>query len=329
MSPTSDIDMCISLPKFEKEPFRRGRSVKDPQAEIVGNKILQRLHKELGSCRDIYQGVRFLHGKRKLLYAQHVASNLEFQILTHQPIIPAREYTLYYLAEFPNLAALYILIRQALLIRELTYVPTGGIGSYPLLIMIVGALNSSDHRPAADDLATQLLHVLNFWADADLHYTGYAADPPRTFQKYDAKSIPGRDGSEQAQKDPYLRGLEQIIEENNRLFAGPTTSNIARRAVNVEGKRGRTQLCLQDPANPVNDLGKKSHTIKHVQAFFKVAREAVIEKMAHWDRMTEDGRMLTGDCLLDPLVKANYNDFDARREKIRRVALSWNNPSHV
>lgn len=65
-------------------------------------------------------------------------------------------------------------------------------------------------------------------------------------------------------------------------------------------------LCLQDPADATNDLGKKGFGIKHIQATFQ-AIEKELRKNIQDNQKTS---------LLAPLVGCSYALFKDRREKL-------------
>ena len=65
-------------------------------------------------------------------------------------------------------------------------------------------------------------------------------------------------------------------------------------------------LCLQDPADATNDLGRKGFSIKHVQATFR-AIEKELKKNIQDNQKTS---------LLAPLVGCSYALFKDRREKL-------------
>lgn len=69
-------------------------------------------------------------------------------------------------------------------------------------------------------------------------------------------------------------------------------------------------LCLQDPANPTNDLGCKSFAIKHVQATMKTLAAVLRQDLA---RTTPPGPM---GSLLRSLVGRCDLLYDQRRAKL-------------
>ena len=80
----------------------------------------------------------------------------------------------------------------------------------------------------------------------------------------------------------------------------------------------RSELCLQDPADPSNNLGRGSKTIKHVQALFYSAREQIERAMNEWEKTTESERQNVNRGCLDPLVGASYAHFEKKRSMVER-----------
>ena len=296
--PLSDIDFSLSLPEFEKDPLARGPSATRPEAVRAGMRMLVALRGALEQHQH-FRAIEIIGARLPLLSAVDRRTGLKFQIQALAPTLPAKEYTLYYLTEFPTLRPLFILLRSALQMRGLTRTITGGMGSYSLLMMIVTALKHSMGIFPRRDLSSQLLHVLNFYASADLYKNGYSVDPPRTFPKV-GKSLSAEEKEARAH-DPYLSGID------------------------VLPKLSRKQpwlLCLQDPANPVNDLGSKAHQIKHIQAFFKEAGHRIRMRMREWENLDIRERKGWGKAVLDSLVQANYDTFEAgRRRLVKKVPL--------
>lgn len=65
-------------------------------------------------------------------------------------------------------------------------------------------------------------------------------------------------------------------------------------------------LCLQDPADPLNDLGRKTFGIKHI---FETIRQLRIDLMA---RMADPPK--AGESLLEMMVGPSYAMLKGRRK---------------
>ena len=237
------------------------------------------------------------HARVPIIRSKHVATGLDVQIQTMAPYQAAQEYTIAYLSEFPSLRPLYIILRYCLEVRGLTTVFEGGLGSYSILMMIVTAMKHSSGKYVSEDLAGQLLHVLEFYGKADLYKVGFSADPPRVFDK---------------------RKEGWSLEERMARIADSQLSGIDQ--MQIFYPRKPYLLCLQDPANDLNDLGKNAYAIKHIQATFNKARESIQAALEAQSEKSDDrmkGRIWS---CLDSLVRADYRLFEERRNRIEWCA---------
>ena len=190
-TPISDFDFTfelpISLPGRGMVPSSKNR-VSQPQLRKYKNKlealkVLKKMerHFRLSNKFSITNLVR--HARVPIIRSTHIATGLEVQIQTMAPYQAAHDYSIAYLSEFPSLRPLYIVLRYCLALRQLTTVFEGGLGSYTILMMIVTALKHSSGKFTSEDLGGQLLHVLDFYGNADLYKFGFSANPPRVFEK--------------------------------------------------------------------------------------------------------------------------------------------------
>ncbi|MCJ1319723.1 hypothetical protein MMC15_005059 [Xylographa vitiligo] len=290
-NPLSDIDFSVSLPDYEKDSLSRGPSIHRPEARRAATTLLRKIEKALIKSPR-YEHVNFILARVKLVVAVDSNTRLHLQFQTQASFMPAREYSMQYLSEFPSLRPLYVLLRHFLLMRGFTGARDGGVGSYPLLIMIVTAFKHSRQIFAPEDLGIQLLHVLKFWSIADLYMDGYSADPPICFTKTPPKmSLEERN---ERLTDPILKGIDIIREPNKDM---------------------PFLLCLQDPGNPTNDLGKRTTQIKDIQACFTTARENLIHSLRRWEKLVEYNahEKARRYSFLDSLVGADYSTFHRQR----------------
>ena len=290
----SDFDFSISLPDLDKAPLERGPSPTRPQACKIRAKALLDTRSSLARSSQFVPPVEMIYARVPIVKAIHRITRfrVELQVLgSHQA---TREFTMAYLAEFPALRPLHIVFRSALHIRRLNIVHEGGLGSYSILMMIVNALKHASGRFAQDDLAGHFLHVLDFYCKADLYKYGFSPDPPRTFPKQAKLSS---DEKIARLRDPVLRGMDILLKANPRK---------------------PYLLCLQDPANPVNDLGSKAYGIKHVQKLFGAIREGLKINMAAWEGDGDFQKAWQPHALLAELLGANYAALEEQRRQVEQ-----------
>ena len=284
-TPISDFDFTfelpISLPGDWLIPPGKG-SVPQPQPSITELRVqavraLRKMERCLEASKKFGNIQILRHARVPIVRSKHLATGLDVQIQTMASNQAAHEYTIAYLSEFPSLRPLYVVLRHCLELRGLATVFEGGLGSYAIFMMIVTALKHSSGKFTPEDLGGQLLHVLEFYSTADLYKNGFSANPPRVFEKQ-------KQANHQMQtlhpRKPYL-------------------------------------LCLQDPANDMNDLGKNSYAIKHIQATFGRAKEMI--SMAWGKRSDGRPRFKERSCL-DGLVRADYKAFELQRSRIEHFA---------
>lgn len=301
-TPISDFDFTFALPHslpggWKIPPSEDSVSHAEPSISQFKEKVRKALAKM----------VRYFHSSSKfgntefvqfarvpIIRSKHVATGLDVQIQTMAPYQAAQEHTIAYLSEFPSLRPLYILLRYCLELRNLTTVFEGGLGSYSILMMIVTALKHSSGKFASDDLGGQLMYVLEFFGKANLYEVGFSANPPRVFEK---------------QKKGWS------LEERNVRFTDPQLSGIDRMMTFYPRKP--YLLCLQDPANDLNDLGKNAYAIKHIQATFCGLRESIEKRMKSSTVKDSHGSTLS---YLERLVSADYRHFELGRSRVERFA---------
>ncbi|KAK4545037.1 hypothetical protein LTR36_003588 [Oleoguttula mirabilis] len=205
----------------------------------------------------------FRNAHYPIINAQHRATGLDLQIVSSPSTAAQQACTAQYLAELPHLRTLYPLVRTLLGTRGLVEVFNGGIGSYGLLMMLVAALTRrrSPAHPLPPTAAEQFLHFLHFYTrDFDPSQQGLTISPvSKPFLKHHP-----------AQLTP--AALKQHIEAAHRRH-DPVRAG--QWAISQTRPLQPYLLCLQDPANPTNDLGRKTNAIKHIVAVLAHVRRGV------------------------------------------------------
>jgi hypothetical protein len=169
-------------------------------------------------------------------------------------------------------------------------------------MMIVAALKLGEGTfDRHIDLGRQLLHVLQFYADANFRRYGVSVDPPGLFRKVDPKAK-SRDKIETAN----VRGQESI-----------GRASLARRA---------DMLCLQDPADFMNDLGVECLQSRRMQRVFRSVHDGIQAEMQRWEQEQQhggpsrvasvkrsDGKLTVG--VLQSALGANYDSLERLRDR--------------
>ena len=299
--PFSDINFCVMAPELQ-DKIERGPSPGRPEAKRIIKGAIRRLEEAFQKKRH-FKVVQGVQTSMEAMTAIYKPTGLLVKFVANLSAVRERNITSYHLEEHPQLRPLFMIIDQALKIRGLTSADQGGAAAYPLLIMILTALRHAEVPFRKGDLGLQLLHVLEFWAQAETSVTGYAADPPRTFQKYQGVASDIANGAPRS-KDTYDDGFD-ILGKTNR---------------SLKKKNSEYQsdlLCLQDPGNPTNDLGKRIHHIKRIQEVFRFTAEKMKLRCVEYNSMTYDERQRNRSVdLIGPLVDARYNTFIRARAKL-------------
>lgn len=229
-------------------------------------RILSHLQNVFGAHPD-YVLCTIRHARYPLLHMQHKPSGIDVQIVCANDTSEQRDYIKGLLLERPEIHKLYAIFKTALDTRGLTDVYRGGLGSYAILIMIVAALNKQHYddifgarrtaqrviigdSQAEEKLAQQLLQVMEFWAYFNSYDLAVVADPVDILRKLDPDT-----------------GMEINPVADGR----PPSDKYAKRATSYNQLRILDQaqpylLCLIDPRDSTNDLGRQGYGWKHIQA---------------------------------------------------------------
>lgn len=298
-SPLSDIDFVLSIPEYENNPLERGPTSARRRAALAAKRLLWKIYRAVKPIARA-GSVEFIRARIPIVAAVDKVTGLSLHFSALAPYLPAREYTMLYLSEFSSLRPLYVLLHHCLLIRQMTTVFHGGLGSYPLLIMIVTALKHAGTTFGDNELARQLFYVLDFWSHADLQSYGYSADPPRVFKRFvDGEGLTLKERAERS-TDPVLKGIDWL-RKPRRYNPSP--------------------MCLQDPATPINNLGKAASKIEHVQAVFSYAFRELAKSLRRFENLSRSKPDFAGTyTFLDPLVRARYDDFEIKRKAVREAS---------
>ncbi|KAL8937397.1 MAG: hypothetical protein Q9211_003709 [Gyalolechia sp. 1 TL-2023] len=299
----SDIDFAITLPHVKKEAMTYRKSLNGSKFQKTYRRVLLKLRQAFA------EDANFLNFTGELVDArvpivrvthQTTGQEIQVQISTGTRQRQRQQHILAYLAEYPTLRPLYFVIRSCLEMRQLNITFEGGLGSYSILMLIVNALKHASGRYDPHDVGSQLLHVLDFYSSCDLYQTGFSIEPPCTFRK---GQIPATVEERLSRTtDPVLRGRDLIAKANPRK---------------------PYLLCLQDPADPTNDLGSKAYAIKHIQQTFATARKTIVSEMEAWDQGPNATTVKPDNTsLLGALIHGNYRRFENHRQRIENYGSS-------
>ncbi|GAB7323317.1 hypothetical protein MBLNU13_g05787t1 [Cladosporium sp. NU13] len=273
--------------------------------------LMERLYQNLLNEKD-YMLVVHRPPPNAIITAQHRVTGIDVQIIAKGVPGKQTKYTFTYLGKIPNFRELYAVVRTAFGIRGLVDPFIGGISAYGTSIMLVAALTQRDapvdvRNPAS--ISAQFLHFLSFWANFDTTKHGISFDGPLTAKLFD-KTPPD---ASPADKESRLEEIKAArTEDKNSLLGGQLRIGRVR-------PEQPYLLCLQDPANPVNDLGARCHAIKHIQATIKLMHTELVGSMKEYDQADTDSKLRDGEpreSLLMPLVGRSHEIYAERRKRM-------------
>ena len=256
---TSDIDLRLRM----REDLARQESDLPPPAsdreKLIG--VLTKLHKHLARQPAYIQPV-IRHAHYPLISMRDCASGIDIQIVLSNDTSRSREMMHQYMHRYPYLHQTYTLVKTMFQCRGLADVYRGGFGSYSIFMMLVAALR---HKPPQRPTAVDALYCfLLFWHRFDTTKHGISIEP-RKFIKKEANLV-------------MTNTTKQKIEVSNKkkkispthpfpmLPSPPQRTNADKHTLQNKSIESLPpyMLCLRDPANKTNDLGRKGRAIKHV-----------------------------------------------------------------
>ncbi|KAI5244972.1 hypothetical protein E4T43_03560 [Aureobasidium subglaciale] len=268
--PSSDIDIRVADPTYKQEPDDTTRVTRDALAKMTlaeRQELRQASHlirttakrkhmvlqlRELQSAladHEDFDNVQFLEARVPLIKAIHKPTGLKVQMVSTSSTHRSQEAIKNYLAEFPHLKALFMLLKTALNLRNMSDPWNGGFGSYTLFMMCVAGLRyAATKRVQGYDgpgrISDNLIQILTFWSEFKTNTKAIILEPTKIVPK---RVKPSPEEIEARKTDTSLWARLRIAQPN------------AYRPY---------MLHLQDPADPYNDLGRSSLAIKDLQKTF-------------------------------------------------------------
>lgn len=309
--PNSDIDIRIADPTLDNHPYQGDPEDKDAKKAWATETVRLRRTTMISHLRTIHSSIAEHEDFKNveineaafvpLIKAVHIHTGLKIQIVASKDTSASQEAIKKYLAEYPTLKPLFMVLKTTLHLRNLTDPWYGGVGSYTLFMMCVAALkhsdaqqqekqnsqqnsnNTLDHSLKQRSLSHDFLHTLNFWANIDTKGVAVSVDPFSLFAK---------------RVKPHWR----------EVWARQTDKSLfARHRLAVPIPKRPYLLHLQDPADPNNNLGRSASAIKDLQATFTKLYDDLT-----WE-MQDPARKQDASALLKSFVGKSERYFDEMR----------------
>lgn len=302
----SDLDFILPVNDPVDDPVRRPSPTR-PEMIKTHQETLRGVDGLLRESRMFKDQVDALDGRIPALTAVHDATGLRLQFYCGEGPPSSIEYVKDYQAEYPALRPLYIAARMILEVRGVFGPRNSSISSYGLLMLIVASLKMNHGRfLRPDNLGEQLLEILHTYGKVvDWRKTGVSVDPPGFFDSSTIKAAESSVSQDYGEEEPaYLRGQRALL--NSKRTAAVKRNFPAAGAV-----------CVQDPTNYLNDVGKSCVRPAQFQDTFTTAHDQLCSAITAWDE-SETG---TGGSILAHALKANFDDFEQLRSQI--MYPSW------
>ena len=297
----SDLDFILPVPDPARSIDRvRRPSPTRPQILSLHSDLLSRVECILQHCSS-FSGRIELNGKwNSILTAVHHETGMRVQFHCGEGLPSSVEYICDYHAEYPSIRPLYMVIRLILEAQELFGSHNSSIEPDTLVMLLVAFLKMNHGRfQESRSLGEQLLAVLKVYgSEVDLRRTCVSVDPPSFF---DASTVKDTIKTYNAEDLPaHLRGQSALV---NRKKTAAIKRNIP----------SASRLCLQDPANYMNDLGRTCCRTSELQDVLARAHYRLSTCLGARERRKHGGLK---NSLLASVLQANFDDFRKVRAQI-------------
>ncbi|KAJ5116470.1 hypothetical protein N7456_000818 [Penicillium angulare] len=291
----SDLNFLLpfeDLPRSRHQP--RGPSATRPQIRDAHTTLLCRIESTLQS-HDMFRGQIKWAGKGKsVLEARHQSTGLLLRFHCGETVPALSEYIRGQLPQYPALRPLYNSTRSLLESRGLFGFTQGNLGPEPLAVLILAFLKMKQPDfPSSPRLGDQFLAFLKFYgSDINIQSTGIAVEPPGVFGADILRQSKGEDT-----ESAYLRGQRSLIG--------------AKRTASAKGNLpANRRLCIQDPTQYMNDLGRSCTRTPELQQVLSTAYKRLSQACDAWDGRDTHGSILTA------AIQANFDGLVALRKRL-------------
>lgn len=306
-TPLSDLDFNVTDPEG-------ANSTGQPQEREQAVQLLRSLWARMPKACNFITASAFVDRARvPIIIGCHHPTNLKFQIQCTGDVSSSVRYAQERVAEYPTLRPLYLVLRQMLEIRGLNVGRMGGMGSYPLLIMIVAALKLGEGTMGRREVGKQLCFFLDMFSKIDFYTTAISLTPLEYVRKGLPKATrPGRKRAPSSRE--HKVGIHAPAELSDEDWEG--------RKWFSRSPSEPHMMCLQDPSNPGHDLGKQVKMIQDVQALLIKANVELRESMDVWDTTdcTHAGGRQSRVALLDWCLGADHEIYEDERSALKAWA---------
>lgn len=264
---------------------------------------------------------------RSIITAQHKATGIDVQIVARDAGAQDSRVKAY-LETVPYIQQLYRVIRTAFGVRGFVDPFIGGISSYGTFMMLASALTRrGTPNTIHESPSSQLLQFLSFWANFDTTKYGIAPSFPASAYDEGGDLVYDRP-AKLFRKTAFDKDISEKykVQQVALVRAAKHRMQHQRAGQYRIGRLSPEQpylLCLQDPANPINDLGGTCHAIKHILQTVKSMHADLVRAMEEHDSTPPEDRPEGETSFLLPLVGRSHELYAEQRQRLR----DWNPPT--
>ncbi|KAJ5652499.1 hypothetical protein N7507_009925 [Penicillium longicatenatum] len=293
----SDLNFLLpfeDLPRSRHNP--RGPSATRPKIRDAHVSLLRQVEFTLQSSPIFTGQVHWSTKGRPVLEARHQPTGLLLRFHCGERVPATTRYIRDYLVERPTLRLLYTGVRALLEPRGLFGSARASITPEALVMVIVAFLEMNHGRYSEPHpLGNQFLDLLQLYGtDINLQSVGVAVNPPGFFGAEILRFATGEDA-----EPAYRRGQRSLISAK-RTAAAKGNLPVDRR------------LCIQDPTQFMNDLGRSCIRTPELQNALTVAHQRLSHACDTWEGSERNSSILT------TALQANFDELDKIRGQVVR-----------
>nr|POF15637.1 isoform f of non-canonical poly(a) rna polymerase protein trf4-1 [Quercus suber] len=277
-------------------------------------------------CHDMNKSHRFSQVTQRksasypIINATHLPTGLEIQLVASDSSAVRETLIKKYLAEVPHLRELYLLVRTILSTRGLLDVFNGGLGSYATFMLVTAITRTRSFKKNVrecrdDNVASHFMSLLRFVAGMNTSKYGLLVEEGEVFQKHD--HVP----------EQLERHISDVLSHPHRTDAAKTRI-VDQLKLTQRSTLQPYKLCMQDPADSTNDLGRKCHAYKYIRFAMHNIWSQLRSTLQEIEIANASGKPLPRSPLLGCVVgRAHELESDRRRllEYVGQRALQRRN----
>ncbi|KXT04052.1 hypothetical protein AC578_4921 [Pseudocercospora eumusae] len=260
-----------------------------------------------------------------ILNAQHMKSGLDVQIVAAPNSHGQEAVVKQCLEDMPYLRTVFYAVRTFFAMRRLDEVYTGGLGSYGIFVLLVATIlrnpikNNRGECPHAAAFTTFFETLSPIDARKAQDSNSIARDSKSiNLKKFAISCFPRTKFLKHAPSPDLLKYMALAEKRGDKIRAGQWR-------MSQRNEWMPYLLTLQDPANPHNDLGRKTYAIKHILASITTCDKSLRRRIVAMDARYVQGRPWVGPPMLATVLGRPDAEYKERRKKLEAfgMEIAW------